>query len=100
MQPSIPPEAGEPPVRVYRSYHLEFETGFTLYGALLDGLLKNHPEWLRGGAEEADLAKREFSRTYCEVMTTAIIGMLYFRGNFCLASQYLYEHRYLPNMLS
>src|SRR5829696_8377027 len=35
-----------------------------------------------------------------EVMTTAIIAMLYFRGNFCLASQYLYEHGYIPNMLS
>jgi hypothetical protein len=28
-----------------------------------------------------------------EVMTTAIIAMLYYKGNFCLASQYLYEHR-------
>jgi len=35
-----------------------------------------------------------------EVMTTAIIAMLYFKGNFRLASQYLYEHRYVPNMLS
>jgi hypothetical protein len=35
-----------------------------------------------------------------EVMTTAIIAMLYFKGNFRLASQYLYEHRYIPNMLS
>ena len=35
-----------------------------------------------------------------EVMTTAIIAMLYFKGNFCLASQYLYEQRYIPNMLS
>jgi len=35
-----------------------------------------------------------------EVMTTAIIAMLYFRGNFCLAGQYLYEHGYIPNMLS
>ena len=34
-----------------------------------------------------------------EVMTTAIIAMLYFRGNLCLAGQYLYEHRYIPNML-
>src|SRR5215213_9477318 len=38
--------------------------------------------------------------TDAEVMTTAIIAMLYFRGNFRLASQYLYEHRYIPNMLS
>jgi len=35
-----------------------------------------------------------------EVMTTAVIAMLYFKGNFCLASQYLYEQRYIPNMLS
>ena len=33
------------------------------------------------------------------MMTTAIIAMLYFRGNLCLAGQYLYEHRYIPNML-
>jgi hypothetical protein len=35
-----------------------------------------------------------------EVMTTAIIAMLYFKGNFCLASRYLYEYGYIPNMLS
>lgn len=35
-----------------------------------------------------------------EVMTTAIIAMLYFKGNFRLASQYLYEQRYIPNMVS
>jgi hypothetical protein len=35
-----------------------------------------------------------------EVMTTAIVAMLYFKGNLCLASQCLYEHRYIPNMLS
>jgi hypothetical protein len=35
-----------------------------------------------------------------EVMTTAIVAMLYFKGNFCLSSQYLHEHRYIPNMLS
>jgi hypothetical protein len=35
-----------------------------------------------------------------EVMTTAIIAMLYFKGNFCLASRYLWEQRYIPNMLS
>ncbi len=38
--------------------------------------------------------------TDAEVMTTAIIAMLYFKGNFRLASQYLCEHRYIPNMLS
>jgi hypothetical protein len=35
-----------------------------------------------------------------EVMTTAIIAMLYFRGNFAMASRYLFEHRYTPKMLS
>lgn len=38
--------------------------------------------------------------TDAEVMTTAIVAMLYFKGNFRLASQYLYEHNYIPNMLS
>jgi hypothetical protein len=35
-----------------------------------------------------------------EVMTTAIVAMLYFKGNFRLTSQYLYEYHYIPNMLS
>lgn len=35
-----------------------------------------------------------------EVMTTAIISMLYFKGNFCLASRYLYEQNYIPKMLN
>lgn len=35
-----------------------------------------------------------------EVMTTAITAMLYFKGNFCLASRFLYEGHYIPNMLS
>ena len=35
-----------------------------------------------------------------EVMTTAIIAMLYFKGNFYLTSRYIYEHRNIPNMLS
>jgi hypothetical protein len=34
-----------------------------------------------------------------EVMTTAIIAMLYFKGNFSLASCYLYEQNYIPKML-
>ncbi len=38
--------------------------------------------------------------TDAEVMTTAIVAMLYFKGNFRLASQFLCEHRYIPNMLS
>ena len=43
---------------------------------------------------------RQCRMSDAEVMTTAIIAMLYFKGNFCLASWYLYEHRYIPNMLS
>lgn len=38
--------------------------------------------------------------TDAEVMTTAIVAMLYFRGNFRLTSQYMCEHRYIPKMLS
>lgn len=43
---------------------------------------------------------RQCRMSDAEVMTTAMIAMLYFKGNFCLASQYLYEHHYIPNMLS
>lgn len=35
-----------------------------------------------------------------EVMTTAIVAMLYFHGNFALASRYLFEQGYMPKMLS
>jgi len=34
-----------------------------------------------------------------EVMTTAIAAMLYFKGNFCLASCYLVDYHYIPKML-
>ena len=34
-----------------------------------------------------------------EVMTTAIVAMLYFKGNFCLASRFLYDGKYIPKML-
>lgn len=34
-----------------------------------------------------------------EVMTTAIVAMLYFKGNFCKASRFLYDGNYIPNML-
>jgi len=34
-----------------------------------------------------------------EVMTTAIVAMLYFKGNFSMASRFLYSERYIPNML-
>lgn len=35
-----------------------------------------------------------------EIMTTAMVAMLYFKGNFCLASRFLYEGHYIPGMLS
>jgi hypothetical protein len=35
-----------------------------------------------------------------EIMTTAIVAMMYFKGNFCLASRFLYEQNYIPGMLS
>ena len=35
-----------------------------------------------------------------EVMATAIVAMLYFKGNFSLASRYMFEQRYIPKMLS
>jgi len=35
-----------------------------------------------------------------EVMTTAIIAMLYFRGNFEAARRFLQSHGYIPNTLS
>ena len=34
-----------------------------------------------------------------EVMTTAIVAVLYFKGNFSLASRFLYSEHYIPNML-
>jgi hypothetical protein len=34
-----------------------------------------------------------------EVMTTAIVAMLYFKGNFCLSSQFLCKGNYIPKML-
>ncbi len=35
-----------------------------------------------------------------EVMTTALVAALYFKGNFCMASRFLYDVGYIPNMLS
>ena len=35
-----------------------------------------------------------------EVMTAAIVAMLYYRGNFRMACQFLYEYGYMPHMLS
>jgi hypothetical protein len=38
--------------------------------------------------------------TDAEVMTTAIVAMLYFKGNFCLSSRFMDEYGYMPKMLS
>lgn len=35
-----------------------------------------------------------------EIMTTAIVAVLYFKGNFCLAGRFLHDAGYIPNMLS
>ncbi len=35
-----------------------------------------------------------------EVMTTALVATLYFKGNLCMTSRFLYEYGYIPNMLS
>lgn len=35
-----------------------------------------------------------------EVMTTAIVAILFFRSNFSLASRFLFEKGYIPRMLS
>ncbi|HVN55517.1 MAG TPA: hypothetical protein VMT46_14375 [Anaerolineaceae bacterium] len=34
-----------------------------------------------------------------EVMTTVIVAMLYFRGNFCLACRFMFEGGSIPGML-
>jgi hypothetical protein len=38
--------------------------------------------------------------TNAEAMATATVAMLYFKGNFRLASQYMCEKRCIPNMRS
>lgn len=43
-------------------------------------------------------AQRQMSDA--EIMTTAIVAMMYYKGNYCLASQFLYEYGYIPGMLS
>ncbi len=50
-------------------------------------------------------ALRQYEEPQCqmkdaEVMTAAIVAMLYFKGNFRLTSQFLYEYGYMPQMLS
>ena len=34
-----------------------------------------------------------------EVMTTAVVATLYFKGNFCMASRFLSDGKYIPTML-
>lgn len=42
---------------------------------------------------------RQCQMSDAEVMTTAIVAMMYFKGNFCLASRFLYDGNYIPKML-
>ncbi len=39
---------------------------------------------------------RQCQMSDAEVMTTAIIAMLYFRGNFEAARRFLHDHGYIP----
>ena len=48
LQKSEYPDPVGGPVRIYRPYQMHFDTGFTLYGGLMDALLADHPEWLKG----------------------------------------------------
>jgi hypothetical protein len=66
------------------------DTQIVLVFCLCDDLLKA----LRH-AEDAQCQMKD-----AEVMTTAIVAMLYFKGNFRLTSQFLYEYGYMPQMLS
>jgi len=34
-----------------------------------------------------------------EVIATAIVAMMYFKGNFCLSSRFLFDGHYIPKML-
>jgi hypothetical protein len=43
---------------------------------------------------------RQSQLSDAEVMTAAIVAMLYFRGNFRMACQFLCEYDYMPHMLS
>ena len=43
-------------------------------------------------------AQRKMSAA--EVMTTALVAVLYFKGDFFMASRCMYDMGYIPNMLS
>jgi len=43
---------------------------------------------------------RQCQMSDAEVMTTAIIAMLYFRGNYEVARRFLHDHGYIPHALS
>ncbi len=43
LQKSLPPASARPPERSYQPYALRFETGFTLYGAWLEGFFDQYP---------------------------------------------------------
>ena len=66
------------------------DTQIVLIFCLCDDLLKglHHVE------------DRQSQLSDAEVMTAAIVAMLYFRGNFRMACQFLCEYDYMPHMLS
>lgn len=66
------------------------DTQIVIVFCLCDDLLKalNHHEDMQSKMLDA------------EVMTTAIVAMMYFRGNFRMACQFMYEYGYIPGMLS
>jgi hypothetical protein len=65
------------------------DTQIVVVFCLSDDMLKalHHPE------------DKQCRMSDAEVMTTAITAMLYFGGNFCLASRMLYDGGYIPGML-
>lgn len=65
------------------------DTQIVLIFCLCDDLLKtlHHVEDKQSQLKDA------------EVMTAAIVAMLYFRGNFRMGCQFLYEYGYMPHML-
>ena len=66
------------------------DTQIVVVFCLCDDMLKalHHPQ------------DRQCRMSDAEVMTTAIVAMLYFKGNFCLSSRFLLDFGYVPNMLS
>ena len=66
------------------------DTQIVLVSCMCDDLLK--------GLHHVEDQQRQMKDA--EVMTAAIVAMLYFRGNFRMGCQFLYEYGYMPHMLS